>query len=331
MCGKNYIKSIQISYIMSEADCQIVSSRGIMKSCSIYSVDPHSSIRFVYGYFFNSLKEGDSIYVCSSAIPHFIQETFPKMKKFILVTGDCDESCPTDLFHSEAEFLQFIESDKIIHWYSQNCVREHPKLTKIPIGMDYHTLSTQDHEWGAKSSPLDQEKIAQSILSMAKPISDRKLEAYSNFHFKMDTKFSGDRREAIQKIPRECIFYETEKVDRLMTWKTQSEYAFVASPHGNGLDCHRTWEALALGCIPIVKTSPIDSVFLDLPVWIVKDWSDVNSENMKAKVEEFKDMMNPSNLEKLSMAYWKNLIHRRNSFSPSPFNKEKVLGEPFFP
>jgi hypothetical protein len=52
-------------------------------------------------------------------------------------------------------------------------------------------------------------------------------------------------------------------------------HAFVASPHGNGLDCHRTWEALALGCIPIVKRSPIDKVFQGLPVWIVGSWKEV--------------------------------------------------------
>ena len=52
--------------------------------------------------------------------------------------------------------------------------------------------------------------------------------------------------------------------------------SFVLSPHGGGYDCHRTWEALALGCIPIVKSSPIDRVFERLPVLIVQNWSDVS-------------------------------------------------------
>ena len=36
-------------------------------------------------------------------------------------------------------------------------------------------------------------------------------------------------------------------------WLQHAHFAFVASPSGNGLDCHRTWEALLLRSIPIVK------------------------------------------------------------------------------
>lgn len=78
-----------------------------------------------------------------------------------------------------------------------------------------------------------------------------------------------------------------------------SEYAFIASPHGNGLDCHRTWEALCLGCIPIVKTSPLDPLYDGMPVWIVNEWSDVTYQGMLDKIREYKD---PS--YKLTLDYW---------------------------
>jgi len=63
------------------------------------------------------------------------------------------------------------------------------------------------------------------------------------------------------QIPADLIDYEPSPIPRL-----QTEYAFVASPYGNGFDCHRTWEALCLGCIPIVKISPLDRLFANLPV-----------------------------------------------------------------
>jgi hypothetical protein len=47
----------------------------------------------------------------------------------------------------------------------------------------------------------------------------------------------------------------------------------VLSARGNGLDCHRTWELLLLGSIVITRTSPLDPLFEDLPVAIVKDWT----------------------------------------------------------
>jgi hypothetical protein len=290
---------------MSEADCQTVSSRGIMKSCDIYSLTPISSVRQIVGYDFSVLKDGQSIYICSSAIPNFISTIFPTIQhRFILVTGDCDESCPNELFQSQDDFMRFIESNKIIHWYSQNCIGKHPKLTQIPIGMDYHTMAARDHEWGPKTSPLDQERILFKIRQSAKPLEQRLVKAYANFHFLMNTKYSYDRIDAINKIPKSCVFYEPKKVARINTWKTQSEYAFVISPHGNGLDCHRTWEAIALGTIPIVKTSPLDPLFEGLPVWIVNDWTDITESLMLIKLKDFCDLFERQNLEKMQLNYW---------------------------
>jgi hypothetical protein len=82
-----------------------------------------------------------------------------------------------------------------------------------------------------------------------------------------------------------------------------SKHKYILSPHGNGLDCHRTWEALALRCIPIMKTSPLDRMFEGLPVLIVNKWSDVT--------QELLDNFKPSgNLDKLRLSYWKDLFNK---------------------
>jgi len=180
----------------------------------------------------------------------------------------------------------------------------HPKVTGIPIGLDYHTMSVnQSHDWGKQLSPLKQEKILMSIMSESKPFYERELKAYSNFHFLLN---SQDRKDAIKKIPRELVYYEPNKINRLDSWKNQIKYAFVISPHGNGLDCHRTWEALCLGCIPIVKTSSIDYLFKDLPVLIVNEWSDVSLKKLSETVELFKTMN--FNKNRLTLNYWVNII-----------------------
>jgi hypothetical protein len=54
----------------------------------------------------------------------------------------------------------------------------------------------------------------------------------------------------------------------------------VLSPHGGGLDCHRTWEALALGHLVVVPSSPLDRLFEGLPVVTVSDWDQANSRNL---------------------------------------------------
>ena len=38
---------------------------------------------------------------------------------------------------------------------------------------------------------------------------------------------------------------------------------------GNGEDCHRTWEAVLLGSIPIVRHSGIESLYQDAPILIL--------------------------------------------------------------
>jgi hypothetical protein len=301
---------------MSESECKLVSSRGIMKSCDIFSSNPISSVTKIIGYDFSKLKPNDSIYICTTALPDFITFFFNKINvPFILVTGDCDLNCPPDIFRSPSEFLKFIHSDKIIHWYSQNCVVKHPKLTPIPIGLDYHTLTIRDHAWGQTATPIQQENLLLEIALLAKPTNERTMLCYSNFHFFMTSRYGNDRTDAKDKIPSECIYYEPTSLKRADTWKNQSNYAFVVSPKGNGIDCHRTWEALALGCIPIIKTSPLNSLFDGLPVWIVEKWEDVTSESMKQKLIEYGNRFLVQN-SRIALSYWKTII--RSQASP-PF------------
>ena len=79
-----------------------------------------------------------------------------------------------------------------------------------------------------------------------------------------------------------------------------SRFVFVLCPYGGGLDTHRLWEALILGCIPIIKSSGLDPLFEDLNVCIVKSWSDVNLTRLLQHVETMK----PTNKNKLTLNYW---------------------------
>jgi hypothetical protein len=98
------------------------------------------------------------------------------------------------------------------------------------------------------------------------------------------------------------IKLENNKITRNETWNNQINYSFVLSPHGNGLDCHRTWESLVLGCIPIVKSSLIDDLYEDLPVLIVKAWQEINKELLLQTINNFKNKT--FNLDKLKLDYW---------------------------
>ena len=283
---------------IDETACKYLSPRGILKSCSVHSTNPESND--INTYDFSKIKNNDTVYVKTSLLNAFLSKIDIIPNRFILVSGDSDSTVPDDI----PDFKKYIESDKIIHWFAQNLASEHSKMSIIPIGLDYHTLSNKNYEnWGKQTTPLEQEKLLIDIKNKSKPFQDRIIKCYSNFHFKMDgKKFTGDRKEAVEKIAKDVIFYEPTHIKRYDSWKKQSEYAFVVSPHGNGLDCHRTWEALCLGCIVIVKTSPIDSLYKDLPVFIVNDWSEITEDLLYSTISDFKSRT--FNYDKLTLKYW---------------------------
>jgi len=57
------------------------------------------------------------------------------------------------------------------------------------------------------------------------------------------------------------------------------EYKFVISPEGNGVDCHRHYEALIAGCIPILEDNPlVIEKYKGLPILYTKDYSEITEE-----------------------------------------------------
>lgn len=296
---------------MDELACLYVGSFGLLKSATKRSPVPVSDYEGLNPDWYSNANENDVFHVCPQALPKFVSQVLPKLtKSFILLTNNSDLTIPDDFSRS----YELLDHPLLIHWFAQNCVLTHSKLTRIPIGMDYHSLvpSTnkhlwslpQKHSWGIKKMPTIQEAELFAIKNSA---SNRECKAYSNYHFLMTTRYGKeDRINAFKIIPSQLVFYEPQKTTRDVCWKNMVKYAFVLSPHGNGLDCHRTWEALALGCYPIVKTSGLDPLFDNLPVWIVKDWTEVTQETMNAKNEEFKSKI--FSMEKLTLKYWQNII-----------------------
>lgn len=312
----------------SEENCRYVSSRGLLKSCDVHSTTPLSSIDCLVDYnvsFLKDIKENATVYVCNTAISFFSGIINDIQNKFILVSGDSDTSVPTEIFSNNADFDRFINNEHLIHWFAQNCVVQHPKITHLPIGMDYHTISSiphswgnnKDHAWGDNMTPVEQEKQLDAIKKSSPEFWNRKKKCYSNFHFNMNTKFAYDRKDAKELIEPELVFYQPEMVSRVESWRTQSEYAFVLSPHGGGLDCHRTWEALCLGCIVIVKTSPLDPLYSGLPILIVSDWSDISEDLLEETITRFKNRV--FNHDKLTLSYWVNEIRSKAGIPSQPY------------
>ena len=292
-----------------ETQCKWVSSRGLLKICDRHNKNPQSSSRNIDPDILDNLKDFDVLHICSwLSISIFMTNYADKIdKKVIIVTNDSDFDAPIfekpvgvgDEINKEA-ILNFLNSDKCIHWFTQNCTLNHPKVTPIPIGMDYHTFSPT-------ISCIDQEKMLNNIKESSKHFSKRIVKCYGNFHFNMDGKYyTNDRYDCYNNVNKELVNYEENIVMREETWKNQIKYAFVLSPSGGGYDCHRTWEALILGCIPIVKRHnlPFERIYDELPVLMVSDWKDISKGLLEITIKKFSKKT--FNYDKLSLEYWKN-------------------------
>lgn len=294
---------------MQENNCQFVGSRGIIKSCN------HITNRLLsswYDIYLNvdNIKPGDLVHICNTAVNNFAFNYLPKIKvPFVLISGDSDNEIPNSVMQG---YEAIIKNPNVLHWYCQNYLGDSKRVTAMPIGMDYHTMAQSVSGWGPQMTPKQQEVEILGLLEKNyKPLTQRMCKIYSTFHFAIDR---GDRFEAYNSIPKNLIDYEPNRVYRLPSHITQMNYAFVASPYGGGPDCHRTWEALILGCIPIIKKEKfINGLFDDLPVLLVNKWSDVTQELLEETIIKFSKYEPFHKLEKIQLSYW---VNKFNSHKP---------------
>ena len=67
-------------------------------------------------------------------------------------------------------------------------------------------------------------------------------------------------------------------------------YKFVASPEGNGIDCHRHYETLMAGCIPIIERhTGIAEKYAGCPILWTDDYSEITEEYLQKKWNEMLD------------------------------------------
>lgn len=269
---------------------------------------------------FGPLPEGTVVFVNLYHMKRFVAEVLPKIVSPIVLVAGCDTRSPSVPGHE-----QLYTSPNILHAFIQNCDFPHPeeRVTVIPVGLNFHKLDpasdNQSRDMGLPSRPGNQQLTLKALREEVGPLKERPLSVYCNFHLNMDT-FLRDpqawtrrnaRQEALDALRgRPQVEFEKKQIPRNVVWQRYQQHSFEASPQGNGIDCHRTWEALLFKTIPIVKTSSIDSVFEDLPVAIVEDWSEVTPDRLAAWREEFAEAFEGPIHPKLYSQYWLDLFQR---------------------
>jgi glycosyltransferase involved in cell wall biosynthesis len=80
---------------------------------------------------------------------------------------------------------------------------------------------------------------------------------------------------------------QNEDMESSVYFRELPKYKFIISPEGNGIDCHRHYEALMAGCIPIIEDSDnIREKYKDCPILYTKDYSEITESYLNEKYNE---------------------------------------------
>jgi hypothetical protein len=245
--------------------------------------------------------------VCLTGNSQLIMQFFTNIinrfrHKIILIFVETD-GCKIDNIYLEHKLVK--------HIFTWNKPINHPKLTCLPIGLN------QDRQGDVL------QRFVKNNKDMIENVKDRKW-LYFNCSLNTNNKRSEleqlvnnkwkDFCDIIENVPFQKTYFQKSNIEGQIKiqvtdskcYENMVKYKFILSPFGAGYDCHRTWEALYLNCIPIVQTSPIDEIFDELPVVIVKSWEDINLDFLKIKYEEIMRGRenNEYNLRKIYLKYW---------------------------
>ena len=221
-----------------------------------------------------------------------------KNEKYIVITHNSDGKVKSE---GEAMRVNSGSSNDVsvkditpntVYWYSQNVCAEHPRLQSLPIGLE-------NPHWFEKIGKMD--RMIERIEGCRK--SERTRLAYMNYNVYNNP---NERQPLFRKFAREnWVTAELKKnpQDFVSYLENLIQHRFVFSPEGNGTDCHRPWEALYMGCIPILKRNFHTNHYEGkVAAMFVDDWNEVTEESLN----NFK--CDTALTQNLYWKYWDNKI-----------------------
>lgn len=168
---------------------------------------------------------------------------------------------------------QWQQSIKPIKEWLYNCseyIHQTDEWVSFPIGMGWSIMQQQHISLNA----LQYGKHDKIVLCAINPITDQRRRP------------NGINRIAILNTLQSHRI-ENKTLDPSAYFKELPHYKFVISPEGNGIDCHRHYEALMAGCIPIVEDcDKIREKYKGCPVLYTKDYSEITEAYLIDKYNE---------------------------------------------
>lgn len=194
-----------------------------------------------------------------------------------------NRKCKIILHNSDATFgselFYNIPNNVTKIWCQNYNFTETTKITSIPIGLERVRWFPEQ-----KKQEVLLDKVGEDI--------SRDYLIYMNFNVNT----SPYRKQVYDNLIKKP-FINTEMVgnggDYNNYLNNLKRHKFVVSPPGNGIDCHRNWEALYLGCIPVIINSQFSkNVYSNNKVLIVDDFDELTEDFLENKYLQIQDQCN---------------------------------------
>lgn len=176
-------------------------------------------------------------------------------------------------------------------WHTINLNFQHPRVFPIPIGLE-------NTHWHPKK---------RGIMENGPTFESRLIKPFAQFNPATSPKH---RLPILPLIARKSVDADVYPCENGINFELYihnlRRYAFCLCPRGNGIDTHRIWESLYMGCIPIVKRHITHVFNQDLPILFIDDWREITSDFLNQTDKNVDTSLFGSEL--LTMSYWKDKI-----------------------
>jgi len=179
--------------------------------------------------------------------------------------------------------------------FATNVMDQSPNVFALPIGLEnaYHNRNGNINYF----NPLNMVSIS--------------LKKEKDILVSFNTSTNPPVRERIENVLLEAG-YTNKKMSIIDYQKQLAKSRFVISPPGNGIDCHRTWEAFYHKTVPVIEKRYWLFEAHDLPILLVDNINDFICMSTNEKINLYESIINEKNYFAIYFDYWINFIHTTN-------------------
>lgn len=230
-----------------------------------------------------NIKHGDIVFCKTDLLESFFHKIQSLDCQIVLLTHCSDRGISKSLYELKP---------RCVHsWFSENVDTKQKDLFPIPIGVE-------SFNGFVKSKYMKFHHDVFKDIVLGKFDVSKKLDnLYCNFRLNTNL----DREKILKYLLNYPFSFEAKIKPYKEYFEELKKYKFIASPRGNGIDCHRTWDALYAGSIPVVEEHFMYDAF-DLPIIQIKDWAKLSIDMLLYKAEQLSKKT--FNIHQLTTLYW---------------------------